>query len=403
MTRLLQKARRHEAGAATVEMAVLMIIFIPLILFTMYASDAVFHTLEVQEAVLVTLWDMSQQAYSQEPKVHKARSGAPGFIEGTVAGFERIQYADHIGEYSSEKEIDSGGTGFGSDSQHHIQIFGHVCWCNGSSASDCDGGSVSDYAQAKAQQVRCQLNQSIFNLTNSYPLSTGATYYSQFGSAGGIVTCSAKGWLYNYLIPETFLGGFGEVNKVKLFNKKRQNASSPHGIESEGEGVGADMLLKFRAQLFVDTWAVVDGSNINRTKNNNMFKDGGVGPNEALFRRTAVVFSDPEWYGSVSGKVLSYAQKAGPSDKKLMIVFSVPEIPPVGFDPPRMGPNPTDWPVQLHLAPDNPLGLIMSLQFPITTKETNGFYTTPYYDEIQQMYDSRKSFYLGFDEKTKTY
>lgn len=380
--------RVQEGGAATVEMAVLMIIFVPLILFTMYASDAVFHTLEVQEAVVVTMWDLSQQSYSQDPKPHSARSNAAGFIDGTVGGFNRIQYADHIGEYMSDKHVDSGGLSFTDDSTHHIQIFGHVCWCNG--PGDCDG--TSDYSTGEAQQVHCSLSRPFEHEF----LTPGALYYSELASAGGLVTCSAKGWLYNYLIPETFLAGFGHVNDTKLFNKKKQSEDTPHKIEGSS-GEGADMLLKFRSQLLVDTWAITDGSNINRVDNGNMIKEeGGVGPNEAMFRRTAVVFSNPLWYGSVSLRVGNYAIKA--FNKKLLAVPSVPEIPPLGFDPPRIGPNPAG---SFHMAPDNPLGLIMSVKFPVTSTDAGGFYTTPYYDKLKTMYNNRRSYYLGFEKSQR--
>lgn len=386
------RLERLEDGAATVEMAVLMIIFVPLILFTMYASDAVFHTLEVQEAVVVTMWDLSQQSYSQNPKPVQAREQAASFIDGTVAAFDRLQYADNIGEYASESKIASGGTSFSSDSSHHIQVFGHVCWCNG--RNDCEG--KTSYESARAQAVHCTLDQG--TLHNLY-LSLGADYYSLVAGAGGVVTCSAKGWLYNYLIPETFLAGFGSVNKVKLFNKKKQTASDPHSITSSGEGVGGDMLLKFRSQLFVDTWAVTSGSNINRSSG--IFGgDGGIGPNEAYFRRAAVVYTNPLWYASPAAKVADYAWQA--LNKKLLAVPAVPEVPYIPFvgDGPRIGPNPLD---PLNVAPDNPLGFTISAKFPVTSTDAGGFYTTPYYDRLRSMYDNRDRFYLGFTQQKKTY
>jgi hypothetical protein len=381
--------RRQQRGAATIEMALMLVIFVPLVFFTMYASDAVFHLLNVQEAVVTTLWDMSTQSFSQEPNPRTARSNANNFVDNTVAGFDRVAYFDMASEYNAEKEIDSNGTSYKPDKKHLTQAFGQASWCN--SENNCQP-PASDYNTAAAQEVHCQLDQGGIQ---SFYLDLGAIWYSQTAGAGGIVTCSAKAWLYNYLIPKDFLPGFGRANQVKLFNKSQHHEANALAIS--GQDPQKDLLLKFRASLLVDTWAVTDGREINRSSG--LFgNDRGVGPNSAFFQRTRVVFSNPLWYLSPTMSSMSYSSNAG--DSQLADVSAFPET---MLSPDVIsGPNPVVNVLHPFLIlADNVLGLAMNAQYEgdnssnINEYRDGDFFTTPLYNDARTAYNNRGKYYLG--------
>ena len=49
--------RRRPAGAAVVELAISMIVVVPVILYTLFLNDLLIYNLDWQEAVVTPAWD----------------------------------------------------------------------------------------------------------------------------------------------------------------------------------------------------------------------------------------------------------------------------------------------------------------------------------------------------------
>ena len=70
---------RGERGGAMVELAVLMLIFVPLILLPMYFQDAIRYKLDYQESVYSTAWDFAYGNYQDD-----SASSIAGSIESAA-------------------------------------------------------------------------------------------------------------------------------------------------------------------------------------------------------------------------------------------------------------------------------------------------------------------------------
>ena len=83
---LSKRLRKKQRGTATVEMAVLMIVLIPTILYTMYLEDLLFFKFDLEETVTSTPWDFS---------THDYRKNGADDIAGTVRQAAMQTYWDH--------------------------------------------------------------------------------------------------------------------------------------------------------------------------------------------------------------------------------------------------------------------------------------------------------------------
>lgn len=384
---------KGEEGGSVVETAILMVILAPMILYTFYVSELGLHLLDVQEATISTVWDLSTQSYSNiDDLPMTARSNAPTFIDGTVAAYNRAQYGDHDSAYSGEARLGAGGKQY-TGQVIHTTAFAQASWCNG---GNCQGNSSYD-TKTQAAPPRCSLQADGLSggLGSIYAtdLTGGAAYYATTASAGGVATCWSKAWVFNYLLPKSLLGGFGRADKVKPIDKKTHREANPESISGVVSAGGTpsggstdqtgDMLLRSKAGLFVDTWAVGDNRDVKRSDG---FFERGTGPNKQFFNRTAVVFSYPIWFGEPALRVGNYALKA--RQNKLANILVAPENPllPVGAN---------------ALEFDNPMGLALSAHYEsgtspnIDSYKDQSFFTTPLYNQFRTMWNNRGNNYLG--------
>ncbi|HEY0093945.1 MAG TPA: hypothetical protein VGB96_06455, partial [Archangium sp.] len=59
------RSRRVARGAAAVEMALSMLVFVPIFLYALFLDDLLRYSLDAQEAALSTVWDFTVQDYSR--------------------------------------------------------------------------------------------------------------------------------------------------------------------------------------------------------------------------------------------------------------------------------------------------------------------------------------------------
>lgn len=373
---LAMRAWKQEEGAAVTETAVMMFIMIPLTLFVMFTSDAVYHLLEVQEAVIATVWDFSVADYGSSKEPGKA-AGTWSGIEGTTSGMNRLQYADHDGSFTNEQRI-TASMKFSEDGHmlHHNQAFGHVCWCNG--PSDC-GGTSAYNDNNRSQQIRCRISRGGSADSFSLDFLGGTSRFRDNWQAGGTVECWAKGWLYNYLIGEKFIADFPAAEKIPLFNKKRRTADSIH--QNQNQTATADILLRYRAALLVDSWAITTGA-----------KTDLADTDSAFYQRSNTVFTNIMWYGPAIAGVMGYAGQA--RSKQCGNVVAAPtNIPGMSG---IVGPKIPQFLPELIAFP-NPLGLWMVTKYgsSVGAYKNDKFHTTPLYDDFGRAFNNRGMYYLG--------
>ncbi len=337
MLRTMQGLQRREDGGAAVEFAVLMFILCPLWFFTMFSSDAMFHMLDVQETVLSATWDLSQQQFGNGKDMQD------------VGGFNRLQFADHDSSFTNEDVL---STGF-SNEDHHTSPFGHTCFCQGHDSSgkqDCRK-DLKPYTTKEAHQVACERVKSVSFGTPSASHLAGAV-----GGNGGVWECGAKGWLYNYLVPERFIPDFKAAEHIPLFTRKKRDV----GQHGNNGSLSADILLREHAGILIDPWAVTEKPSGGVTPG---FDREDTGP--IFYQRTKSLFTYAAWYGLPSGQAAGFMAKA--ANKKLGVAPAIP------YGAPTIA------------SLDNILGLWMNVQYPGGKSggsvndytDDDGFFTTP--------------------------
>ncbi|WP_426747973.1 hypothetical protein VZQ01_12965 [Myxococcus faecalis] len=241
-----QRARR---GAAAVETALCMLVIIPVFMYALFVDDLLRHTLDSQETALSTIWDYAVQDYPTKPKNPPPEGGAeePFYGFNGAQYYARLQYCDH------ESGLDSFGPGKGpeceNDEGHHAEVTAHACWLN-----------------PGAQQVQCTLNQADPNggggggPAGAYNVTLHQAYMDDFGK-GGVIRCSARLGVQNYLLPRTFLQDFSQVNLARQTKNKSDGIhSNAQGgdLQDDPRGLAGDVYLLpwERIAIVTDTWAL---------------------------------------------------------------------------------------------------------------------------------------------------
>lgn len=234
------------------EMAVCMLVIVPVFLYSLFLFDLLRHMLDSQETSLTTAWDYTVLDYEKEPESVATEDG--GTTTEAFSGFEmaqaysRYMYCDH------ESGIDSYGPGKGiecSDSReseaHHADVVAHACWLN-------PGG----------QQVYCTLDA---QAVGAYGVTLHQSFMDTFGR-GGLIRCSARLGVQNYLLPETFLP---EFSRVKLAKEKQERddgvhnnamGRNPDGTPGHGRGDNVYLLPWEQIAILTDTWALTEHANV---------------------------------------------------------------------------------------------------------------------------------------------
>ncbi|HEY3447299.1 MAG TPA: hypothetical protein VGK67_13090 [Myxococcales bacterium] len=366
---------KREEGGAAVEFAVLIFVLGPLWMFTMFASDAVQHLMDVQEAVITTTWDLSQMQYGGKDDPD---------VDGAVA-MSRLQFADHDSSFINEASI-SGGK-FSGDA-HHVNAFAHTCWCNGGGDGTCDSASQTDHTdRSRSHQVYCRK-------TDKDPyLATTMTFHSQFNK-GAVYECAAKGWLFNFALPDKFVGGIPGNERIPLFSKRKRSGGTAH-VEGDS-GATADLLLREHAAILTDPWAITELKDI-APGSDHMVPTVDAGDTNSRY------YDRAQWQFYLGGPWLiqpgiytaQFALKA--LTNKILICPSIPPLPRYGAS---------------SVGLENPLGLWMNVQWPDPPACPTGtgcpddfkdkdqddeFYTTPLLDgsAARKAYEKRGPYYLG--------
>src|SRR6476620_8631754 len=179
--------RKQQRGQAMVELAISMLLIIPVFLYVLFLDDLLKFTLDQQEAVSTTLWDYTVQNYDK--KIPSEGSNTDNSGNGSaVQKYARNTFCDHEGS------LDSNGNQFtnhGTDSTG-ATIQGYP---------DCDSSGTSDHHKGNLAAHQCWLGQGE-QVTCSQPdkdvgvvgpLKGGLTGidYAKF-QQGGMYTCEGR-------------------------------------------------------------------------------------------------------------------------------------------------------------------------------------------------------------------
>ncbi len=213
----LQNKQRAKRGTATVEMAVLMIVLIPTILYTMYLEDLLFFQFDLQETVTSTPWDFSNHDY-------RKKSGSD--ISGAVQQASMQTFWDHTSAWNSYEDANYDA----KETVHHQDMAAHECWL-------AQGG----------QEIKCTFDSTTGMLVQP-------TY--NFMNSGGLGWCDAVLGVQNYFLPNKFFEWWGKVGVTGDGNQKmKRHTAGQSEIHNEAK---QDPYLYPKMQFGVvhDTWAL---------------------------------------------------------------------------------------------------------------------------------------------------
>jgi hypothetical protein len=221
-------------------MALSMLVFVPIFLYALFLDDLLRYSLDAQEAALSTVWDFTVQDYSRSLPESPSSSLPPGG-QSTVQKQARLMFCDHesgIDSFKLANYVSADGKPFqnypdceGTD--HHQALAAHVCWIN-----------------PDARQVTCEAPD---GSTGSLGVPLHGEYQSAF-TRGGLIQCSARAVVENYLLPQSFLREFTKVD----LTKKQWGGSGKaiHTNSEEGKAHNAYFLAQQQLAILTDTWAL---------------------------------------------------------------------------------------------------------------------------------------------------
>lgn len=266
--------QRAPRGAASVEMAVCMLVIVPVFLYALFLDDLLRYSLDVQEATVSTVWDYTVEDFSQssEDKVAAVQRHARLMFCDHESGKGRYDVMGPMGNYLDCE---------GEDHHRGTAVSAHVCWIND-----------------QAKQVTCTgPDRSVGKLSGNDKLYTG---YADKFNQGGLVHCSARAVVENYLLPKHFLSKFSDDRGAVDLTKKRWVGGSYHDNSKLGDKDTAYFIKEQEMSILVDTWALTQPADVRPGKKEgelynrvvNLYTNDGANPGFAQVKRQLLSFNN---------------------------------------------------------------------------------------------------------------
>jgi len=347
-----RRTARRERGGAMVEFVLLNIILIPLFLYAIFLMDAAYLKLDLQETVVSGIWDFSQRN-SEPPGFGGMGVGAPNSHADNnameVQASERavrVAYSDHTSAFDDGAENNQ-STEYGQ--QTYLTGNG-----DGAAAPSMSGhqkhhtGFGAQYSFRFENGPDTQFLCSLSDDTGWNPDPNFQGFGNSGYTAGAEVRCEATGFIYNYIIPETFLQEFSKVKMAdkQLKHRKDNTGKGAHEWQDDGASVTTDNIIAFEtAGISFNTWALRNGAK-NQDNYNAGSYDGALtdadlrapqsgipmpvsaGSPEAnpFFRRVQYLYTmngtAPATYGQLTAAAANLMSKA--NSNKIMLVQNMP-------------------------------------------------------------------------------
>lgn len=248
----MKTQRKNQRGAAMVELAISMLLIIPIFLYVLFLDDLLKFRLDQQEAVSSTLWDYSIQNYDQALPTEGTAAADKGNLT-QVQKYARNTYCDHEGG------IDSNGTQLITETDKNGNSHQSYVDCGGSTSSDHHKGNLSAHAcwLGSGEQVTCDQP-----LKDVGVVGAASDYAGEF-QKGGMYRCEGKLEVLNNLIPQQFFNdSFSKVDMSKK-NWQGKNGDQAHQNGNSADGSNSYIFKPSEFALVTDTWALTEKQNIN--------------------------------------------------------------------------------------------------------------------------------------------
>lgn len=232
--------RRREEGAAAVELALLMLVFVPVIMYSMILHDMLRYRLDVQEVVTTAAWDFTSLNYN---------GLKAGPLQNTSNTLKAL-WCDHSGVVDGDDPNGECASGNGDDKFHLGQaVASHQCW-KASDAREVSCTIDNNFRRNALNQtgVDLLLNQFAYGSTLGEPVQTG-----------GKVTCTATVAVYNNLLPRTFMQQLSETEMTNI-DRQDDGAQMKMGAGLHGKANDPHWKYSYTFALETDTWSVHAGN-----------------------------------------------------------------------------------------------------------------------------------------------
>ncbi len=236
---------KRNRGSAAVEMAITMVVLIPLIFYMLFLEDFLYYKLEGQEPVISAAWDHVIPNYMEPPGPDK------------ITGMNQLKYCDHTAAYDSyDRDFECFGSGDGLG--HHNATAAHQSWEGGGQQITCE---FSSDGRAAAEGM----------FPDKPPFKN---FIHSNWNRGGLVTCSDRLNVFNTLIPKSISAEGGWLWGTKELTSKTQYGKSGGGnragdgkwdenysqadVQSDGQegGEGSWLFVTERLVMMVDPLAL---------------------------------------------------------------------------------------------------------------------------------------------------
>lgn len=234
----MKTVRRSNRGGATVELAVLMIVLIPTIMYTMYLEDLLYFKFDLEETVVSSAWDYS----SADFRKYKAPA-----VTGRVVEAASQTFWDHTSAWNSYGDPNYDA----KETVHHQEMTAHQCWL-------AKGG---DEIKCSVSAIVGMSIEPVFNFKNH----------------GGLASCEAILGVQNYFLPNQFFEWFGKVSisgkasagsgggtsdSSKDSNQERKRQTTGQGAIHETAKGDTYLYPKMKFGVVHDSWALYKTDNI---------------------------------------------------------------------------------------------------------------------------------------------
>jgi len=339
-------------GQAAVEMAVLMLVIVPVFLYVLFADELNRHKLDLQEAVVSSPWDYA-------------------FLDYESAVSSGALNAKHQNEHWNHSSINPGNKGLYNIADN---TFTGPRWM---------------------KEVHCQLSKSDdLAMGNSTDI---ATKFKNRFQQGGKVTCSAQKGVVNFYLVQWFMQEFAGVE----MSSKARSSLPPGAIgpQQMPDPAFTWPLAEQNFSIVTDTWALTNTKRV--TPNEVPFTArtgcgaGGVlgsvfgGSDDLFYNRMFAIFCE----GNKRPQAVDAANKIANEAAKGSFLggkYLAPHVKEDPLLPGRSGDN-TDTPTLAFFPNAN--GDVK----PSQNSENPKFNHSPWTDRYKQMHSARKFSYLGKD------
>ncbi len=250
--------QRFRRGAAVVETSIMMLVLLPILLYTVFLGDLFKYKLEQQETIITPAWDFTAVPYQVNDFDKAATARA-------IQRVNRLKFADHSSAYDSfDENADV------KEKKHHIAVAAHQCWYG-----------------AGARQITCTIDNHL--ASGAFSVSSGL-FYAAFGTAGGLSNCTARLGVFNKFVPQQIFttasgnGGLGAGSSAPTLMEKTRYSDTTSTLDDlhSNASVDSDQTSSAVAEadqfffnpandpdrhvMLQDTWAIAELDEVNPDK-----------------------------------------------------------------------------------------------------------------------------------------